>query len=219
MIHAQRRNEFNLYNSTLIPFFMLRSRPCLSLALRRLSSRLIPIMNTSSHLLTANTVFQEEENPDYDPSRFYPARAGKPSKNIKSSRSWAGELAQQFGWPRASTGLCNALCSQLVMTNCSWPWQSNRYVALKIINCFERDQKSANDELEMSQHISKIQSKHEVHSYARLIQDSFRIPGPFGEHLVMVFELLREPPIPPQSFSEPFSRTCLKKLCDPFPSP
>jgi len=45
----------------------------------------------------------------------------------------------------------------------------------------------------MSQHISKIQSKHEGHSYVRLIQDSFTISGPFEEHLSMVFESLREP--------------------------
>ena len=117
----------------------------------------------------------------------------KPSKSTKLSRSLAGELAQRFGWPRISTGLCNAHRSQLVITNFSWPWQSNRFVALKITNCFERDRKSASDELEMSQHISNIQSIHEGRSYVRLIQESFTIPGPFGEHLGMVFEPLREP--------------------------
>lgn len=45
----------------------------------------------------------------------------------------------------------------------------------------------------MSQHIAKIQSKHEGRSYVRLIQHSFTIPGPFGEHLGTVFEPLREP--------------------------
>jgi serine/threonine-protein kinase SRPK3 len=90
-------------------------------------------------------------------------------------------------------GLCNILCSQLVMTIFRWPWRSNRYAALKITNCSEGDWKSATDELEISQHISKTQSKHEGRSYIRLIEDSFTIPGPFGEHLVMVFEPLREP--------------------------
>jgi len=77
--------------------------------------------------------------------------------------------------------------------NISWPWQSNRYVTLKITNCFEGDRKSANDELEMSQHIARIQSKHDGRAYIRLIQDSFAIPGPYGEHLCVVFEPLREP--------------------------
>jgi len=105
----------------------------------------------------------------------------------------AGELGRPFGWPRTSAGLCNVLRSQSGITNISWSWQSNRYLTLKITNCFERDRKSANDELEISQHNAKIQSKHEGRAYVRLIQDSFTIPGPFGEHLVMVFEPLREP--------------------------
>lgn len=79
------------------------------------------------------------------------------------------------------------------MTNFSWRWQSKRYVALKTTNCFEADRKSAKAELEISRHIAKVQSKHKGRSYVRLIQDSFTIPGPFGEHLVMVFEPLREP--------------------------
>jgi serine/threonine-protein kinase SRPK3 len=45
----------------------------------------------------------------------------------------------------------------------------------------------------MSQHIAKIQSKHEGRRYVRLIQDSITIPGPFGEHFAMVFEPLRQP--------------------------
>lgn len=66
-------------------------------------------------------------------------------------------------------------------------------MALKITNCFEGDRKSAKDELEISQHISNIQTVHEGRSCVRLIQDSFTIPGLFGEHLGMVFEPLREP--------------------------
>ena len=118
---------------------------------------------------------------------------GKPSKDMKSSQSLARELGRLFGWPRTSAGLCSVLRSQSVITNIGWSWQSSRYVALKITNCFERDRKSANDELKISQHIAKRQSKHEGRAYVRLIQDSFTIPGPFGEHLSMVFEPLREP--------------------------
>lgn len=66
-------------------------------------------------------------------------------------------------------------------------------MALKITNCFEGDRKSADDELKMSQHIARLPSKHDGRAYIRLIQESFTIPGPFGEHLGMVFEPLREP--------------------------
>ena len=74
-----------------------RQIQALHIALRHFSSRLTPIMNTTPRLLPANTPLEEEENPDYDPKHFYPALIGRPSKNIKSSRSLAGELAQQFG--------------------------------------------------------------------------------------------------------------------------
>lgn len=45
----------------------------------------------------------------------------------------------------------------------------------------------------MSQNIAKIRSKHQGRAYVRLVQDSFTIQGPFGEHLAMGFEPLREP--------------------------
>ena len=89
--------------------------------------------------------------------------------------------------------MCSILYSPLVITIFRWPWRSNRYVALKITNCSEGDRRSATDELEISRHISTIQSTHEGRSYVRLVEDSFTISGPFGEHLAMVFEPLREP--------------------------
>lgn len=115
------------------------------------------------------------------------------SKSTRSSQSLAGEQVQRFGWLRTSIGSFGALGKQLVIRDFSWPWQAKRYVALKITNCFEGDRKSAKDELEMSRHISNIKTVHEGRSNVRLIQDSFTIPGPFGEHLGMVFEPLREP--------------------------
>lgn len=66
-------------------------------------------------------------------------------------------------------------------------------MALKITNCFKGDRKSANEELEISHRIAKVQSSHEGRAYIRLVQDSFRLPGTFGEHLIMVFEPLKEP--------------------------
>ncbi|KAI9757793.1 MAG: hypothetical protein M4579_003329 [Chaenotheca gracillima] len=74
-----------------------------------------------------------------------------------------------------------------------WPWQAERYVTLKVTNSFEEDQKSAKEELEISQHISKVQSAHKGRAFVRLIEDSFSVTGPFGEHLILVFEPLREP--------------------------
>jgi serine/threonine protein kinase len=76
------------------------------------------------------------------------------------------------------------------------PWQSNKYVSLKITNCGEQEKKGTEEEIELSQHISQlhVQSSHEGRAYARLVTESFIIPGPFGENLCLVFEPLREPP-------------------------
>ena len=173
---------------------MLRSSPLRSPALKRFSFRLNLIMDTTPHMLPTDSFLEEECNPDYDPNRFYPARVGEVLQNY--------QIVSKLGWGTGSTVwlakdikrvvLC-LFCSQLVITIFSWPWQSDRYVALKITNCFGRDRRSAYDELEMSQHISRIQSKHQGRLYVRLIQDSFTIPGPVGEHLGLVFEPLREP--------------------------
>lgn len=80
--------------SILKPFiFMLRSRAFLSLALRRFSSRPTPIM--SAHVLPADTPLEEEENPDYDPKRFYPARVGGTIQKY--------QIVSKLGWGTGST--------------------------------------------------------------------------------------------------------------------
>ncbi len=44
----------------------------------------------------------------------------------------------------------------------------------------------------MSRHISRMQSVHEGRRrYVRLIEDSFTVPGPFGEHIGMGLEPLK----------------------------
>jgi hypothetical protein len=73
---------------------MLRSRASLSLALRH-SSRLTAIMNTTSHLLPSNTLLEEEENPDYDPKHFYPARVGETLRKY--------QIVSKLGWGTSST--------------------------------------------------------------------------------------------------------------------
>lgn len=45
----------------------------------------------------------------------------------------------------------------------------------------------------MSQYIVRIRSKHEGRHHVRLVEDSFTVTGPFGEHLALVFKPLREP--------------------------
>jgi serine/threonine-protein kinase SRPK3 len=52
-------------------------------------------MNRSLHLLPANTLLEEEENPDYDPKRFYPARVGETIQKY--------QIVSKLGWGTSST--------------------------------------------------------------------------------------------------------------------
>ncbi|KFZ00462.1 hypothetical protein V500_01055 [Pseudogymnoascus sp. VKM F-4518 (FW-2643)] len=103
--------------------------------------------NATANLLPAGALLEEEQNPDYDPKRFYPARIGE---TINGKYQIISKLG--FG-----TGSTVWLAEEMNR----WPWQPSKYMALKITNCFEGDRKSANEELQMSRHISQIQSNHE----------------------------------------------------------
>ena len=98
--YATARGSYHLASIQILPsrtkaFFMLRSHTFLSHALRRFSSRLNPIMNTRTHQLPANTLLDEEGNPDYDPRRFYPARIGDTIQKY--------QIISKLGWGTGST--------------------------------------------------------------------------------------------------------------------
>jgi serine/threonine-protein kinase SRPK3 len=52
-------------------------------------------MNRTSHLLPANIPLEEEENPDYDPKRFYPARVRETIQKY--------QIVSKLGWGTNST--------------------------------------------------------------------------------------------------------------------
>ena len=72
-----------------------RQIQALHIALKHFSSRLTPIMNTTSRLLPANTPLEVEENPDYDPKHFYPAQVGKTIQKY--------QIVSKLGWGTSST--------------------------------------------------------------------------------------------------------------------
>ncbi|KAJ0425683.1 kinase domain protein [Aspergillus carlsbadensis] len=151
-----------------------RPIPCL-----RVSSRPTGIHISSS----SSPPFINEENhaPKYDPRKYYPARIGE-------TRNRRYRLLSKLGWGANST-------VWLAKDMSRWAWQSPRYVTLKITNCGQYEQKSAEEEVEKSRYISRLQaqSNHPGRAYIRLVRASFRIPGKRGEHLCLVFEPLREP--------------------------
>lgn len=107
-------------------------------------------------------------------------------------------LIPPLGWRKIhlnqSSIVSNRSCTlDTYLTPQSWPWQSTRYVTLKITNSGAEEKKAAEDELQISQHIAGLRSEHEGRAYVRLVQDWFQIQGILGDHLCLVFEPLREP--------------------------
>jgi serine/threonine-protein kinase SRPK3 len=81
----------------------------------------------------------------------------------------------------------------LILTLCRRLWPSTRYVALKICNNDHADAASASHELRISEHIAKVNPSHPGRKFVRTITDSFEATGPFGNHLCLVYEPMREP--------------------------
>lgn len=52
-------------------------------------------MSTRHELLPSNVLLEEENNPDYDPRRFYPARVGETIEKYR--------IVSKLGWGTNST--------------------------------------------------------------------------------------------------------------------
>ncbi|PYI14662.1 hypothetical protein BO99DRAFT_449537 [Aspergillus violaceofuscus CBS 115571] len=95
---------------------------------------------------------EENQSPNYNPKKYYPARIGE-------------TIARRYPQDTSRS--------------------PNRYVTLKITNCGEAEQCSANEEVSISRYISQLQSNHEGRAYIRLVCDSFHIHGAGGRALML----------------------------------
>ncbi|EAW09766.1 protein kinase domain protein [Aspergillus clavatus NRRL 1] len=136
----------------------------------------LPCFRLVSRAMSSSFIQEENQNPNYDPRKYYPARVGE-----TISRRY--RVISKLGWGANST----------VWLAKDTTRSSNQYVTLKITNCGKEEQRSANEEVEMSRYISQLQSDHEGRKYVRLVRESFSIRGALGEHFCLVFEPLREP--------------------------
>ncbi|KFZ14896.1 hypothetical protein V501_02997 [Pseudogymnoascus sp. VKM F-4519 (FW-2642)] len=147
---------------------------------RCISSRVTMQTNAVAHLLPADTLLEEERNPDYDPKRFYSARIG-------DTLQGKYQIISKLG---SGTGSTVWLAEEMNR----WPWQSSKYMTLKITNCFEGDRKSANEELRMSCRVSQIQSEQEGH--VDLKADNFLIGFEDGSVIGEYVKMQRQNPGP-----------------------
>ncbi|KKZ60947.1 hypothetical protein EMCG_04420 [[Emmonsia] crescens] len=119
----------------------------------------------------------EEVCPDYNPATFYPA---KPAEVLAQKF----QLLVKIGWGSQSTVWLARDISRL-------KWQSEKTVALKIINSSHAD--DARHEKEIESHITRQHSKHRGCVILRTCLDDFEVTGPEGKHMCLVYEPMREP--------------------------
>ncbi|KKK26138.1 serine/threonine-protein [Aspergillus rambellii] len=119
----------------------------------------------------------EEVCPDYNSATFYPAKPGE----VLAKKF---QLLVKIGWGSQSTVWLARDISRL-------KWQSEKTVALKIINSSNAD--DARHEKEIESHIAQRHSEHRGRVILRTCLDDFEVPGPEGKHMCLVYEPMREP--------------------------
>ncbi|KAL9099213.1 MAG: hypothetical protein Q9163_005256 [Psora crenata] len=148
-------------------------------ALTSLGFRPAVATSVSPVILPADVPIEEELVPGYDPLHFYPVNPG----DIFHNRY---EMTAKLGCGSSST-------VWLARDTKRHRWRSNRYVAVKVNTCNFADEGAANHELNISRHLTLANPSHKGFPFVRTIVDSFRVSGPYGNHICLVFKAMREP--------------------------
>ncbi|OJJ44440.1 hypothetical protein ASPZODRAFT_71973 [Penicilliopsis zonata CBS 506.65] len=119
----------------------------------------------------------EEICPDYNSATFYPAKVGE-------TLAERFQLLVKIGWGSQSTVWLARDISRL-------KWQSEEFVALKIINSDNAD--DARHEREIESHITQLNPAHRGRTILRTSLDDFEVTGPKAKHMCLVYEPMREP--------------------------
>lgn len=139
---------------------------------------------------------EEEGNPNYNVKNFYPARPG----DLFHSRY---KILAKLGWGISSTVWLaqdtKRCVARIIWTSQSsanilsrWWWQPSRYVTLKIAVTSFVDENAAEHEVNMTRRLL-ANPAHEGFAFVRTAPDHFRLTGPDGTHVCLVFEPMREP--------------------------
>lgn len=137
------------------------------------------LASASSKQPPLDTLIEEERKDDYDPRHFFPVNLGQVFCDTY-------RVVTKLGYGGSST-------VWLAKDIRRRPWQSTRYVALKICTNNHADQTSASHELQISQVIATANPSHPGRQFVRTIVDSFEAKGPHGSHMCLVYEPMREP--------------------------
>ncbi|RSL67614.1 hypothetical protein CEP53_002903 [Fusarium sp. AF-6] len=123
---------------------------------------------------------EEEKTPNYDPKRFYPVHLGQ----VLNGRY---QIATKLGYGASST-------VWLARDLNRWRWSEEKYVAVKVNASGHLSRRaSPENEVEIMEHISRVNPQHKRWHFVRTLSDSFAVSGASGSHVCLVLEALREP--------------------------
>ncbi|KLP09803.1 probable dis1-suppressing protein kinase dsk1 [Fusarium fujikuroi] len=123
---------------------------------------------------------EEEKTRNYSPERFYPIRLGQ----LLNGRY---QMATKLGYGANST-------VWLARDLNRWKWSAEKYVAIKVkATKSSKTRASAEDEINILQHINRTNPKHNGWHFIRKLTDTFHLESPYGSHPCLVLEPLREP--------------------------
>ncbi|KAL2865720.1 putative serine/threonine-protein kinase [Aspergillus lucknowensis] len=128
-------------------------------------------------LIPQQALVDEEICPGYSAASFYPAKPGEVLAK-------GYQLLVKIGWGSQST-------VWLARDISRFKWQSEKILALKIINSNNAD--DAWHEKEIESYITQQNPEQHGRVILRTCMDDFEITGPKGRHICLVYEPMREP--------------------------
>ncbi|KAH8909630.1 kinase-like protein [Coniochaeta sp. PMI_546] len=146
-------------------------------------------------LIDVSVKVEEETLPFYDPRLFYPVHIGEVLDNRY-------QVISKLGYGTTSTSW---LCHDLL---------DHRYVTLKV----HVNKLPSNRELEVYQYLKSVKSDHPGREMIRMLEDSFKLQGPYGAHDVFVFPPLGlslrafQDLMPDHIFAQPIVRIALQRV-------
>ncbi|PWY75338.1 kinase domain-containing protein [Aspergillus sclerotioniger CBS 115572] len=142
-------------------------------------ARRSPFSFPSAVQLPLEPRIEEERIPGFRPKSYFPVTPGY----VFHDRY---EALAKLGWGTTST-------IWLVRDLQRWPWQSERYLTLKVGCCNYRTVDEARQESNLERHIRDSNPNHFGHDVTRTFIESFEERSPYGTHVCLAYEPMREP--------------------------
>ncbi|ETI29035.1 hypothetical protein G647_01488 [Cladophialophora carrionii CBS 160.54] len=146
-------------------------------------SNLLHSRGTSPHpqpdTISGHKLIEEETNPNYKPEHWYPARIGE----VLNHRY---ELLVKLGYGMTATvWLAKDLHADGQSGN-------RKYVTIKInVNTLGEDFQKGRRAI--AEKLFSANPQHPGYAHVRFMLDTFRVNGKYGDHLCIVYDVLREP--------------------------